>query len=152
QAFGEDLQRHRLAGARGAGHQPVPVGKGEREEGGLRALAYKNCVVPVGVHASSPGATGGFRFTCRTQGRSAIGSWPRQYFVSDRFIMTGIIRVGIGGWTYEPWRGVFYPKGLVQKRELEFASRKLTSIEINGTYYSTFKPESWRKWREETPE
>ncbi|HEX3486489.1 MAG TPA: DUF72 domain-containing protein [Micropepsaceae bacterium] len=66
--------------------------------------------------------------------------------------MSGKIRVGIGGWTYEPWRGVFYPKGLPQKRELEFASRRLSSIEINGTYYSTFKPESWAKWRDETPE
>jgi uncharacterized protein YecE (DUF72 family) len=66
--------------------------------------------------------------------------------------MTGKIYVGIGGWTYEPWRGLFYPKGLAQKRELEFASRALTSIEINGTYYSTFKPESWTKWREETPD
>ncbi|HEY3638229.1 MAG TPA: DUF72 domain-containing protein [Rhizomicrobium sp.] len=65
--------------------------------------------------------------------------------------MTGKIRVGIGGWTYEPWRGVFYPKGLPQKQELSFASRQLTSIEINGTYYSSFKPESWIKWREETP-
>ena len=66
--------------------------------------------------------------------------------------MTGSIRVGIGGWTYEPWRGVFYPEGLTQKRELEFASRALTSIEINGTFYSTFKPASWAKWRDETPE
>jgi uncharacterized protein YecE (DUF72 family) len=66
--------------------------------------------------------------------------------------MAGKIHIGIGGWTYEPWRGVFYPEGLSQKRELEFASRRLTSIEINGTYYSTFKPESWAKWREETPE
>jgi uncharacterized protein YecE (DUF72 family) len=66
--------------------------------------------------------------------------------------MPGKIYVGIGGWTYEPWRGVFYPKGLTQKRELEFASRALTSIEINGTYYSTFKPASWTKWREETPD
>lgn len=66
--------------------------------------------------------------------------------------MTGTIRVGIGGWTYEPWRGVFYPDGLSQKRELEYASRQLTSIEINGTYYSTFKPASWVKWREETPD
>ena len=65
--------------------------------------------------------------------------------------MPGKIRIGIGGWTYEPWRGVFYPKGLAHKRELEFASRALTSIEINGTYYSTFKPASWIKWREETP-
>ena len=66
--------------------------------------------------------------------------------------MTHSIHVGIGGWTYEPWRGVFYPEGLTQKRELEFASRRLTSIEINGTYYSTFKPDSWMKWRDETPD
>ncbi|MGD2131544.1 MAG: DUF72 domain-containing protein [Maricaulaceae bacterium] len=66
--------------------------------------------------------------------------------------MPGTIRVGIGGWTFKPWRGTFYPDGLTQKRELEYASRALTSIEINGTYYSTFKPDSWRKWREETPE
>jgi uncharacterized protein YecE (DUF72 family) len=64
----------------------------------------------------------------------------------------GGVRVGVGGWTFEPWRGVFYPEGLSQKRELEFASRALTSIEINGTYYSTFKPDSWRKWRDETPD
>jgi uncharacterized protein YecE (DUF72 family) len=66
--------------------------------------------------------------------------------------MPATIRVGIGGWTFEPWRGVFYPPGLTQKRELEFASRAVTSIEINGTYYSTFKPDSWRKWRDETPD
>lgn len=65
--------------------------------------------------------------------------------------MSGSIYAGIGGWTFEPWRGVFYPEGLVQKRELEYAASKLTSIEINGTYYSTFKPDSWRKWRDETP-
>lgn len=62
------------------------------------------------------------------------------------------ILVGIGGWTYAPWRGLFYPKGLSQKKELEFASRALTSIEINGTYYSSFKPATWAKWREETPD
>jgi len=66
--------------------------------------------------------------------------------------MSGNIRIGIGGWTFEPWRGVFYPKGLAQKRELEFASRKLTSIEVNGTYYSTFKPATFAKWRAETPD
>ena len=60
--------------------------------------------------------------------------------------------MGVGGWTFEPWRGVFYPEGLAQKRELEFASRALTSIEINGTYYSTFKPASWCGWRDETPD
>src|SRR5260221_4177556 len=66
--------------------------------------------------------------------------------------MTGKIYIGVGGWTYEPWRGVFYPKGLPHKDDLKFASRKLASIEINGTYYSSFKPPSWIKWREETPE
>ena len=66
--------------------------------------------------------------------------------------MTHPIHIGIGGWTFEPWRGVFYPSDLTQKRELEYASRALTSIEINGTYYSTFKPDSWMKWRDETPE
>ena len=63
----------------------------------------------------------------------------------------GRLYVGVGGWTFQPWRGVFYPKGLTQKRELEYASRVLTSLEINGTYYSTFKPASWQKWRDETP-
>jgi len=66
--------------------------------------------------------------------------------------MSGNIYIGVGGWTFAPWRGVFYPADLPQKRELEFASRALTSIEINGTYYSTFKPASWAKWREETPD
>ncbi len=66
--------------------------------------------------------------------------------------MAGTIRAGIGGWTFEPWRGVFYPEGLAQKRELEFASRVLTSIEINGTYYSGFKVDTWMKWRDETPD
>ena len=56
--------------------------------------------------------------------------------------MAGDIRIGIGGWTFEPWRGVFYPKGLKQADELRHASRHLTAIEINGTYYSTFKPDS----------
>ena len=52
----------------------------------------------------------------------------------------GAIRIGVGGWTYEPWRGTFYPADLPQKRELEYASRHLTSIEINGTYYGSQKP------------
>jgi len=64
----------------------------------------------------------------------------------------GTIRIGVGGWTYEPWRGVFYPADLVQKRELEYASRKLTSIEINGTFYGSQKPESFAKWHAETPD
>lgn len=65
--------------------------------------------------------------------------------------MSGHIRIGVGGWTYEPWRGTFYPEGLVQKRELEYAASKLTSIEINGTFYGSQKPETFIKWRDETP-
>ena len=65
---------------------------------------------------------------------------------------SGKIRCGIGGWTFEPWRGVFYPDKWPHNRELEYASRHLTAIEINGTYYSSFKPDSWAKWREATPE
>jgi uncharacterized protein YecE (DUF72 family) len=64
----------------------------------------------------------------------------------------GRIRVGVGGWVFEPWRGAFFPAGLAQKDELRYASRRLTSIEINGTYYGSQKPASFRKWREETPE
>ncbi len=63
-----------------------------------------------------------------------------------------MIRVGIGGWVFPPWRGEFYPKGLPQARELEHASRKLTTIEINGTFYGTQKPESFRKWAAQTPD
>lgn len=62
-----------------------------------------------------------------------------------------MIRVGIGGWTYEPWRGTFYPADLKQADELRYASRRLTTIEINGTFYRTQTPASFRKWREETP-
>jgi uncharacterized protein YecE (DUF72 family) len=66
--------------------------------------------------------------------------------------MSGRIYVGVGGWTFEPWRGVFYPEGLPQSKELEYASRQLTSIEINGTYYGSQSPETFRKWRDATPE
>ncbi|MGH6799635.1 MAG: DUF72 domain-containing protein [Roseiarcus sp.] len=64
----------------------------------------------------------------------------------------GKIRIGVGGWTYEPWRGAFFPKGLPHARELEYAGAKLTSIEINGTYYGSQKPTSFAKWHDETPD
>ncbi|MBL8302298.1 MAG: DUF72 domain-containing protein, partial [Ideonella sp.] len=64
----------------------------------------------------------------------------------------GAIRVGVGGWTYEPWRDNFYPAGLPHARELAHASRQLTAIEINGTYYSSQKPATFAKWRDETPD
>ena len=66
--------------------------------------------------------------------------------------MKGTIRAGIGGWTFAPWRGVFYPKGTRQADELNYASRKLTAIEINGTYYSSQKPETFAKWAADTPD
>jgi len=62
------------------------------------------------------------------------------------------IRIGISGWRFDGWRGTFYPEDLTQKRELEFASRKLNSIELNGTFYSTQKPQSFQSWRKETPD
>ncbi|MBX3565432.1 MAG: DUF72 domain-containing protein [Sphingomonas sp.] len=63
------------------------------------------------------------------------------------------IRIGIGGWTFEPWRGgAFYPEGLSQKRELEYASRALSAIEINGTYYSGFKPATFEGWAKTVPD
>ena len=62
------------------------------------------------------------------------------------------IRVGIGGWTYAPWRNNFYPDKLVQRRELEYASRHVSAIEINGTYYGAQKPATYAKWRSETPD
>jgi uncharacterized protein YecE (DUF72 family) len=65
--------------------------------------------------------------------------------------MSGHIRIGVGGWTYEPWRGTFYPATLVQKRELEYAAGKLSSIEVNGTFYGAQKPETFARWRDETP-
>jgi uncharacterized protein YecE (DUF72 family) len=64
---------------------------------------------------------------------------------------THAIRVGIGGWNYAPWRDNFYPAKLVQRRELEYASRQLRAIEINGTYYGAQKPATYAKWAAETP-
>ncbi len=64
----------------------------------------------------------------------------------------GRIRVGVGGWVFEPWRGVFYPDGLRQADELAYMSRRLTAIEINSTYYGSQKPETWRRWAAETPD
>lgn len=66
--------------------------------------------------------------------------------------MSGRIRIGISGWTYAPWRGVFYPKGLPQKRELSYAAGIFPAIEINGTFYGLQRPDSFARWRDETPD
>ena len=70
----------------------------------------------------------------------AAGVWP-----------ASAARIGISGWRYPPWRGVFYPPGLAQRRELEYASRRLNSVEINGSFYSLQRPSSYARWRAETP-
>jgi uncharacterized protein YecE (DUF72 family) len=62
------------------------------------------------------------------------------------------VRIGISGWRYAPWRGVFYPRGLPQRRELEYAASRMNSIEINGSFYSLQRPESYQRWRDETPD
>ncbi|MCW0215881.1 MAG: DUF72 domain-containing protein [Pseudonocardia sp.] len=62
------------------------------------------------------------------------------------------IRIGTSGWRYPPWRGTFYPKGLAQRRELEYLSRAVSSIEINGSFYALQRPESYRAWAAETPD
>ncbi len=62
------------------------------------------------------------------------------------------IRVGVGGWTFESWRGTFYPAGLAHAKELAFASRALTAIEVNGTFYSTMSPATYAKWHAATPD
>jgi uncharacterized protein YecE (DUF72 family) len=67
-------------------------------------------------------------------------------------VSAGTIRVGIGGWNFEPWRDNFYPKGWPQARELAYASQRLTAIEINSTYYGAQKPATFAKWRQETPD
>jgi uncharacterized protein YecE (DUF72 family) len=64
---------------------------------------------------------------------------------------SGEIRIGIGGWTFEPWRGAFYPEGLPHAKELAYASERLTSIEVNGTFYRSQTPATFRKWAGEVP-
>ena len=66
--------------------------------------------------------------------------------------MTGTVRIGISGWTYPPWRSVFYPEGLRQKDELTYAAERMTSIEVNGSFYSLQRPESYLSWAERTPQ
>ena len=66
--------------------------------------------------------------------------------------MSGRVRVGISGWTYAPWRGTFYPKGLRQRDELAYVADRLSSVEINGSFYALQRPESYRSWRESTPD
>ena len=64
----------------------------------------------------------------------------------------GTVRIGISGWTYAPWRGVFYPKGLPQKRELEYAASQFSTLEINGTFYGMQRPDAFADWADRAPD
>ena len=66
--------------------------------------------------------------------------------------MANAIRVGVGGWSFDPWEETFYPPGVSKAKQLQYMSRRLTAVEVNATYYSSFKPETFAKWRDETPD
>jgi uncharacterized protein YecE (DUF72 family) len=66
--------------------------------------------------------------------------------------VAGHVRIGISGWRYPPWRGVFYPRGLAQRRELEYVAERMNSVEINGSFYSLQRPEKYRAWHDQTPD
>jgi uncharacterized protein YecE (DUF72 family) len=82
--------------------------------------------------------------------RWCAGNLYKQTGIADE--MHGAVRIGISGWTYKPWRGVFYPESHPQKKELEYAASIFPTIEINGTFYSLQRPASFEKWANETPD
>src|SRR5258706_2118133 len=119
----------------------------------------QRCFVPGANRRTRPAA--GFSLNCRLPEAAGYGCKPGPVFESDKQASktpmaaskdSGNIYIGVGGWTFAPWRGVFYPEKLTQAKELEYAASKLTSIEINGTYYGSQKPESFRKWAREVPD
>jgi uncharacterized protein YecE (DUF72 family) len=103
-----------------------------------RTLAKKGAARQTSAKATSPKIPASPKSPAAKSSAAAQGS--------------GQIYIGVGGWTFAPWRGVFYPAKLPQAKELEYAGSKLTSIEINGTYYGSQKPESFRKWAREVPD
>jgi uncharacterized protein YecE (DUF72 family) len=88
----------------------------------------------------------------RRADRSAPAERVENSVGRNRDTKRGAIKIGISGWRYKPWRGVFYPEDLSQKHELHFASRQLPTIEINGTFYSLQRPEYFEQWSEQTPD
>src|SRR6516162_7725455 len=86
------------------------------------------------------------------KGSSTKSSSTKSTSTSGRSDKAGQIYLGIGGWNFEPWRGVFYPKGLPQAKELEYAASHLTSIEINATFYRSQTPATFRKWAATVPD
>src|SRR4051794_26907083 len=92
-----------------------------------------------------------FDASCATQGHSSCGETGDQYVRGGDMSKRADVRIGISGWRYKPWRGVFYPKKLPQRLELNFASRALPSIEINGSFYALQTPNRYAEWYAETP-
>lgn len=122
-------------------HSSKPARKAAARRGETSAKA-----APKAATRPAAGTTG---TTTRRAAASATQSAPPS---ETQSASAARIRVGIGGWTFAPWRGPFYPADLTQSRELEYASRQLTSIEINGTFYGSQKPSSYEKWYQETPD
>src|SRR5258707_404975 len=92
------------------------------------------------------------RLCCRCR-RSYPGSLRNNVFLAGVCpCMRSDVRIGVSGWTYKPWRGAFYPKGLAAKRELAFLASQFDTVEINGTFYCMQVPDSFARWHDETPE
>src|SRR5215469_2267893 len=107
----------------------------------------RDLTFPHAIAVTTPAA---WRYSLRSAMRDLIGETEG---VNDRQMTakSGPIYIGIGGWTFEPWRGLFYPDGLPHSKELAYAAARLTSIEVNGTFYRTQTPATFRKWASEVP-
>ncbi len=101
--------------------------------------------------ALPPARSGRWNAPCLPQDHGVVENGRARRVAFDP-MNPGSVRVGVSGWRYEPWRGVFYPKGLLQKNELQFASRKMRTIEINGSFYALQRPSSYLRWYGETPD
>lgn len=108
----------------------------------------------VRAHPASPQRLGGRLGGADLNSACPHRTWSRILAPGEDFMTakSGHIRLGIDGWTFEPWRGTCYPKGLPHAKELPYAAERLTSIELNGTFYRTQKPTVFRKWASEVPD
>jgi uncharacterized protein YecE (DUF72 family) len=141
----EDSEREEqgpVRSAQGQGHVEAACREDRELAQGLEARGREE---PLGQRQQLPGRHDGPEEEGRAQGRQ--GRTPLTPDPTARRC-----RVGISGWTYAAWRGDFYPRGLAHRRELEYAASQLSSIEINGSFYSLQRPTSYRRWNDETPD
>lgn len=138
------------AGPAAAGDRPTLSRR--RHRALLRLLAP--AAAPALRKRRPPPLSGGHRNRVDKSGSAAQAgaTQPGDEQMQSGTIGAGRIRAGMGGWTFEPWEGSFYPADLPRKRQLEYAARQVKTIEVNGTYYSGFKPETYAKWAAETPD